>query len=420
MTAAPRRHLISGRSFGLLAAVALLLFTFATGNAVAADDPPKLDARAWTVIDARTGEVLAEKNADKHLPMASTTKMMTAYLAMKNLNLAKKYPAADYQAEPAESLMGLEPGQMVTGKDLLYGLILLSGNDAAVTLAEAISGTEKKFVGLMNRTALRLGLEDTSYENPVGLDGPQHYTSARDLATLGQDLMALPRFRPIAGARTATLNSYDPPIEIESLDDFLLNNSWARGIKTGHTTKAGYVLASDGRRRATELIGAVIGTPTELARDAETVKLLDYGFSLYTKQVPIRQKKPAARVSVKYQGEDLALISPVSVRIGTREGQKLVVTRDIPDEVEGSVKKGDLVGSATVTVDGDQIATVKLLAARSVEEASLIEKLKGQVIFLIIGLLVVLFAILGVVALIRHRREARTRSRLRRVTRRTR
>ncbi|MGA7396734.1 MAG: D-alanyl-D-alanine carboxypeptidase family protein [Solirubrobacterales bacterium] len=401
-------------------AAAIVLVALTAGGIAAAASPPKLDAKAWALIDARTGEVLTEKAPDRHLPMASTTKMMTAYLAMKNLNLAKKYPAANYQADPAESLMGLETGQMVSGRDLLYGLILLSGNDAAVTLAEAVSGTEKKFVALMNRTAGRLGLEDTHYENPVGLDGKQHYSSARDLASLGQNLMALPRFRPIASARTATLTSYTPPIEIQTHNDFVLGNAWAKGIKTGHTMKAGYVLASDGRRRATELIGAVIGTPTELARDAETVKLLDYGFSLYNKQVPIRQTKPVVRIPVKYQGEDLAVVSPTSVRIGTRKGEKLQITKDLPDEVEGPVRKNELIGSATVTVDGEKVSTVKLLAARSIAEASLAEKLKGQAIFMIISLLIVLFAILGLVALIRHRREARMRGRLRRVTRRRR
>jgi len=422
LTAAPGRHLIYRWIVGCAFMVAAVLFalTMSGSSATAATKPPKLDAKAWAMIDARTGEILAEHDSDRHLPMASTTKMMTAYLAMKNLNLARKYPAADYQAEPAESLMGLEPGQMITGKDLLYGLILLSGNDAAVTLAEAVSGSEKKFVGLMNRTAVRLGLEDTNYENAVGLDGKQHYTSARDLAVLGQDLMELPRFRPIAASRAATLQSYDPPIEIETLNDFVLNNSWARGIKTGHTTAAGYVLASDGRRRATELIGAVIGTPTELARDAESVKLFDYGFSLYRKQVPIRPSQPVIELPVKFQDEDLALVSPRAVRIGVRKGEDLVVTPEVPDEIEGPIKKGELIGSATVTVNGDTISTVKLKAARSVEEASLIDKAKGRVIFLVVALLILLSAIIGLVALVKHRREARMRSRLRRVTRRKR
>ena len=397
--------------------LALISLCVWSGSAAKAAEPPVLDAKAWVMIDPRTGDVLAEENADEHLPMASTTKMMTAYLALKNLPLNEEFPAADYHGDPAESLMGLEAGQMVSVRDLLYGLILLSGNDAAVTLAEAVSGSEKKFVGLMNRTALRLGLEDTSYENPVGLDGKRHYTSARDLARLGQELMAMPRFRPIASARTATLTSYSPPIEITSLDSFLLNNEWAKGIKTGHTEKAGYVLVSDGRRHATELIGAVIGTPTELARDAETVELLDYGFSLYSKRVPVRPRKPVTEVPVKYEDEDLAVVSTRSVRIGVRDDEKLVVTPEVPGEVEGPVAKGDPVGSATVTVDGEPVATVKLLAARSVEQPGFIDKVRGNVVLMLIALLIALSAILGVVVVMRRRHSSRMRKRLRRVTR---
>lgn len=397
-------------------AVVLMAAGF-SGDASAAENPPELDAKSWVVIDARTGDVLAEKAPDEHLPMASTTKMMTAYLALKNLPLNKRFPAADYHGDPAESLMGLEAGQMVSVKDLLYGLILLSGNDAAVTLAEAVSGSERDFVELMNQTAEQLGLEDTSYQNPVGLDGKKHFTSAHDLARLGQVLMAMPRFRPIASARTATLRSYSPPVEIASLDTFLLNNEWAKGIKTGHTMKAGYVLASDGRRRATELIGAVIGAPTELARDAETVKLLEYGFSLYSKEVPIRPGKPVTEVPVKYEDEDLSVVSPRSVRIGVRSDEKLVVTPDLPGEVEGPIAKGDPIGSATVTVDGDPISTVRLLAAESVEKPGLVDKVRGNPALMLIALLIVLSAILCVVVVMRRRHSSRMRKRLRRVTR---
>ena len=270
---------------------------------------------------------------------------------------------------------------------------------------------------LMNRTALELGLEDTSYENSIGLDGRRHYSSAADLATLGRVLMKMPRFRPIAGARTALLKSYSPPLEITTTDDFVLNNDWAKGIKTGHTEKAGYVLVSDGRRRATELIGAVIGTPTELARDAETVELLDYGFSLYTKEVPIRPRRPVVEVPVKYEDEALDLISTKQVRIGVRGDEKLVVTPDVPGEVEGPIAKGDRIGTAAVTVDGERIASVRLLAARSVEEPGLVDKIRGNVALMLIALLVVLSAIILLVAVMRHRRSARMRKRLRRVTR---
>jgi D-alanyl-D-alanine carboxypeptidase (penicillin-binding protein 5/6) len=406
----------AARAVAAVAAALMVAFAFAA-PAAAAENAPKLNAKAWLLIDARTGDALAGKDPDRHLPMASTTKMMTAYLALKRLPLNQRYPAADYEGEPVESLMGLEPGQMVSAKDLLYGLILLSGNDAAVTLAEAVSGTEKRFVALMNRTARRLGLADTSFQNPIGLDGPRHYTSARDLARLGQVLMEMPRFRPISAARTALLRSYSPPLEITTLNDFVLLNDWALGIKTGHTEKAGYVLVSDGRRRATELIGAVIGTPTEPARDAETVKLLDYGFSLYTKRVPVRPGRPVASVPVKYEDGDLDVVSTRRVRIGVRDDERLTLTPDLPGEVEGPIAEGEPVGRAIVAVDGERIATVRLLAARAVEEPTLADRLRENPLVPIAVLLVAGFAILGVVAALRRRRTSRMRKRLRSVSR---
>jgi D-alanyl-D-alanine carboxypeptidase (penicillin-binding protein 5/6) len=409
----------AGRIFLLVTVLAALLTaTFAVG--AHAGRPPNLDAKAWTVIDARTGEELAGSKQDRHLPMASTTKLMTAYLAIRSLPMTEKLTAGDYDAIPGESLMGLEAGQRVSVRDLLYGLIMLSGNDAAVTLAEAVSGSEKKFVKKMNATAVKLGLNDTHYDNPIGLDGENHYSSARDLASLGRTLMQMPRFRPIAGSRTAKLRSYDPPLEIETINHFVLDNAWAKGIKTGHTTKAGYVLTSDGRRRATELIGAVIGTPTEESRDVETVKLLDYGFSLYKKDVPVKLGKPVVDIPVKYNDEDLALVSSRPVRIGLRKGETAVVIPDVPSEVEGPIAQDTRIGRATVTVNGDLIASVPLFSATAVKKPTVIDKLVDDVLLLVVALVLLVFAILGLMVLVRHRRQSSTRKRLRRVTRRTR
>jgi D-alanyl-D-alanine carboxypeptidase (penicillin-binding protein 5/6) len=352
--------------------------------------------------------------------MASTTKMMTAYLTMKRLPLSRIVQAADYAPIPGESLMGLTAGQRVSVRDLLYGLILLSGNDAAVTLAEAVSGTVPRFVRLMNRTAANLGLDGTSYENPVGLDAPSQFSTATDLASLGRVLMRMPRFRKIASSREATLTSYRPPVEIATLNNFVADNYWARGIKTGRTLDAGYVLASDGRREATELIGVVMGTPSEAARDAETVELMDYGFSLYEKRVPVRTQRPAARVDVRFEESDLAVFGERPVRIGVREGERLTVVRSLPDEVEGPVARNEKVGTATVLLDGQRIARVDLLAGRSVAEPSTGDRILGAATGNLLPLVLALLVILSVVLLVRHQRARRARSRMRRIGRRAR
>jgi len=386
----------------------------------APDRGPRLDAKGWIVIDARTGQPLAGQAVNRHLPMASTTKMMTAYLAIRNLPLGRKVKAVRYEPDPAESLMGLEPGQTVSVRDLLYGLMLLSGNDAAVTLSRAVSGSEARFVALMNRTARRLGLDDTHYDNPVGLDGPSHYTSAADLARLGRVLMGIPRLRKIVGSREAVLTSYRPPLTIETTDSFLRDNPWARGIKTGHTLSSGYTLASDGRRKATELIGAVIGTPSEEARNSETVRLLDWGFSLYEKKVPVKVGRPVATIPVRYEDQGLPVLSRRRVRIGIREGERLSVATDLPTEVEGPLLAGKELGFATVSLDGKPFARVPLFAGRTIEEPTVVDRLLGNPLWIGALLGLAFFAILGLLLLVRRRREDSTRKRLKRVLRKTR
>jgi D-alanyl-D-alanine carboxypeptidase (penicillin-binding protein 5/6) len=232
--------------------------------------------------------------------------------------------------------------------------------------------------------------------------------------------MAMPRFRPIAAARTATLRSYNPPIEIETGNEFVRDNPWAIGIKTGHTLKAGYVLASDGRRRATELIASVMGAASETARDAETVELLDYGFSLYDKRVPIRTKRPVARVPVRFEDRDLPVISPRSIRIGVREGESLELSTDLPEEVEGPIRKGERIGSATVRLDGEVVGRVPLLSGRKVAEPGIFDRAVEAVTSNRVYILIGLSAILVLLLLYRRHKEREMRTRLARAGRRRR
>src|ERR1044072_6870930 len=253
----------------------------ATGPADAA--APRLEARAWALIDARTGDVLASHAGQRQLPLARTTKMMTAYVAMKELPLKRMVRAAPYDAIYGESLLELLPGQRVSVRDLLYGLILRSGNDATYDLALAAAGSEPRFVREMNRYAAALGLVDT------------HYSSALDLATLARRLLRIPAFARIAAARSAELRSLRPSRRIETLNDFLLAEPWATGVKTGHTFGAAYVLVGSGERKGVELISAVLRTWTESARDLETARLLEYGFSRSPERTPARLGEGAGR-----------------------------------------------------------------------------------------------------------------------------
>jgi serine-type D-Ala-D-Ala carboxypeptidase (penicillin-binding protein 5/6) len=366
-------RVLGPRRLGAILVAALTLL--ATGSATAAEPP--VDARAWTLIDARSGDVLVSHAAGRRLPIASTTKLMTAYVALRELPLDRIVRAAPYSALYGESLLELRPGERVSVRDLLYGLILRSGNDAAQDLALAAAGSQDRFVAEMNRYAAALGLPDTRYANPIGLDEPGNYSSAADLAVLARRLLRDPAFAQIADARTARLRSLRPPRRIETLNDLLLRAPWATGVKTGHTFGAAYVLVASGQREGVKLISVVIGAPTETERDLASLRLLEYGFSRYARRVPVRAGQVLADAEVRYSGDELALRAGRGVAVGLRRDQRLSLAVRAPAEVEGPLRRGTPLGRATVFVDGRRAAAVALRAAHGVPEASALDRIQS-------------------------------------------
>ncbi|HEY1355575.1 MAG TPA: D-alanyl-D-alanine carboxypeptidase family protein [Solirubrobacterales bacterium] len=364
---------------------------------------PQFDARAWALIDAHTGAVLASHAAHKSLPIASTTKMMTAYVTLHDLPLDKVVRAVPYHPIYGESLLGLRTGQRISVRDLLYGLILRSGNDAAHNLAVAAAGSDARFVREMNRHAAALGLSDTHYGNPVGLDEKGNYSSAYDLTTLGRRLLENHAFAKIADSRTAVLHSVHPERRIETIDDFLLEVPWANGIKTGHTFAAQYVLVGAGRRKGVQLISAVIGVWTAEDRDLDTRRLLEYGFSLYHQRHPVRAGQVLARSDIRYQDEALPLRAARSVKVGVRRGQRASVSVRAPREVEGPIRRGAALGTATVSVGGMRVAKVPLRAAHAIAEASVLDKARSLVADNAVWLALALSAILIAAVFLRRR-----------------
>ena len=390
-------------------ALATVLALLAFGAVPAAAKPPRLDARAWALIDARSGDVLASHAAARRLPVASTTKLMTAYVAMKGLPLRRKVRAAPYYAIYGESLLGLGAGQRVSVRDLLYGLILRSGNDAAHALAVAAAGSQRRFVRRMNRRAAALGLSDTHYANPIGLDEAGNYSSALDLTALSRRLLRMPAFARIADSRGALLRSLSPPLRIATRNTLLLREPWATGVKTGHTFGAGYVLVGSGRRKGAELISAVLGAPSEANRDLESLRLLDYGFSRYRKRVPVRAGEEVASPAIAFSGGELPLRAARTLVVGVRRGERLRVAVRAPGEVEGPIRRGAVLGRAIVYVDGLRAAATPLRAGRAVPEASALDRARsfaaGHPIFTGLGLF---SAILVGVAILRRRRRRGT------------
>jgi D-alanyl-D-alanine carboxypeptidase (penicillin-binding protein 5/6) len=368
-----------------------------SGGAAGAE--PRIAAKAWILIDARDGEVLASKGAGRRLPIASATKLMTAYLALKKLKPDQKVTAAGYQPiASAEILLGLRAGEKMTARDLLYGLLLPSANDAAHTLAVGISGSEAAFVTQMNTAAQSLGLEDTSYANPIGLDDPNNYSSAQDLVSLADRLLENRLFARIVDTPAATLQSGDRPRRVTARNQLLLDEAFINGVKTGHTIGAGYVLVGSGTRDSTQLISAVLGAPSEPARDAETLELMDYGFSLYRTSVPVEQGDELAASELDYRRGDLPLVANDEVRVRTREGETVDTEVEAPDEVSGAVERGEELGRVTITVDGEPAASTPLVASRSEEAASLLDKAVATVLnpitLLVLGAIVIVVGLL--------------------------
>jgi serine-type D-Ala-D-Ala carboxypeptidase (penicillin-binding protein 5/6) len=380
---------------------ALLLAALLAAAPAAAAKPPQLDARAWALVDARSGEVLASHAVTRRLPIASTTKLMTAYVALHELPLDRVVRAAPYEAEYGESLLELRRGQRISVRDLLYGLILRSGNDAAYDLARAAAGSERRFVGQMNRYAAALGLADTHYANPIGLDQRGNHSSAGDLAALTRRLLRIPVFARIAASRSAELRSLRPPRRIETINELLDMAPWVNGVKTGHTFGARYVLVGAGRRKGVELIAAVVGTETDEDRFDDTLALLEYGFSRYRRRVPVHVGQPLAEPAIRYSGGELPLRAARTVAVGLRRGQRLTVAVRAPREVEGPIGRGARLGRAIVRVGGLRAASVPLRAGRAVAAASTLDRVRSFATDNLLWIVAALSAILIAAAALR-------------------
>ncbi len=324
---------------------------------------------------------------------------MTAYLALKKLKPNQMIAAPTYHpSASAEIELGLRPGERLRVRDLLYGLLLPSASDAAETLAVGVSGSVPAFVTAMNQAAQRLGLTDTSYANPIGLDDPDNYSSARDLVTLAAILLRNPLFARIVNTPSATLHSGDHPRQVTSRDTLLSEVPWINGVKTGHTLGAGYVLVGSGTQNSTTLISAVLGAPDEPTRDADTLKLLQYGFSLYHPVQPVRKGQELADPKLDYRSDHLSLVARDALPVNVRQGQHVATRVTAPDEVSGAVQEGQVLGHVRVTVDGKPAAASPLVASRSIGAATTFDKAisaaKNPIVLLLLGAIVILVGLL--------------------------
>jgi serine-type D-Ala-D-Ala carboxypeptidase (penicillin-binding protein 5/6) len=391
-----------------LVALAVALVLALPGSAAARDCPDTVDAANAIVVEVSTGEVACQRAAHQRRPVGSAVKLMTALLTLEQADLDDTFTASGYRPIPVESQIGLIPGERMTVRDLMRGLLAESGNDAAMTLAEGVAGSERAFVRRMNRRARRLGLRDTRYGNPIGLDEEGAHSSAHDLVKLATLLRSKPFFRRTVNSPTVVLTSGDHPRRFANRNDLVRTVKWVNGVKTGHTRGAGYVLVGSGRKNGIQVVSAVLGTPSEAARDADTLALLSFGRRAF-QRITAAPEGAGVGVSVpiRYRrGAELELVvGPNGERTVVPRGRRDSVTiRPIrrPREVQGPIAAGAELGEAEVLQDGRRIATVPLVASAEVPAAGLAQRTKSW--FTRPLAVVLAFAVLSATVLLARRR----------------
>ena len=391
------------RACRLTVAVAAVLAA-AAAPASAAESPPRVpNAQAAIVVDARDGTVMFAKRPDAERSIASTTKLMTALLALERAKPDDVFTAPAYNAMPAESRINLRPGEQMTVHDLLEALLLESANDAAVTLAEGVSGSRAAFVEDMNARAAELGLEHTSYANPIGLDEPGNHSSAGDLATLTRVLLRRPRFARIVDMPEAELDSGVHPRVVENRNDLVATYPWVSGVKTGYTADAGNVLvgAANGPG-GVRVISVVLGEPTEGARDQDTLSLLRWGLARFHRVRVLDPRRMLAQADIRYRDSTARLVARRAAVLTIRDGEHIRRRVNAPDEVEGPLEAGVRVGTVTVLIDGRPARRVALVTAEEVPGAGTLRVLLswlGLPLTLILVVAILVAAVLAVLKL---------------------
>jgi D-alanyl-D-alanine carboxypeptidase (penicillin-binding protein 5/6) len=371
----PLRRVIAGP----LAAFAAVLATAPAATAqiddVSAARAPSVGAPSAIVIDARTGERLWARRPDDRRAIASTTKLMTAMITLQRTDPGDVFAMPPYPISAAESQLGLHTGERMTVHDLLRAMMLPSANDAAYDLAVNIGGSKSGFVRLMNQRARSLGLTETHYSTPVGLDDPGNYSSARDLVKLASLDLGNKTFARVVNLGSARLRSGSHPRTVLNRNDLVRRYSFVDGVKTGHTGQAGYVLVGAAHRGGARVVSAVLGTPSEGARDADSLALLRWGLGQFRRSTPVVARKAYARAAVRWHDDQkVDLVAARTVRLTVRRGMKVTRRVDHPQEVEGPLAKGSRVGTIRVIYRGHVVRTVALVTASPVQGASFLQK----------------------------------------------
>jgi D-alanyl-D-alanine carboxypeptidase (penicillin-binding protein 5/6) len=333
-----------------------------------------MSAPSAILINLESGTVFFERNTDTRRAMASTTKIMTAILVLERLKLNTKVTASARAEATNESQMDLRQGEVRTVKELLEGLLVDSANDAAVALAEACSGNVEAFVSQMNAKANELGLKNTHFTNPHGLDASGHYSSARDLATLARYAMKNPEFCTLVKTHSCSIPgpSGGTARTLTNTNLLLDKADWVTGVKTGFTDDAGYCLVASGTKNGVSVLSVVLGESSSEARWHDSEDLLEYGFAKCRLVTVIDKGKAVALADVPdVPGEKLKLVTSQPLEVNLSPGDKMVITIKLDRTLKLPVRAGDAFGTLKITAGGSTLDSVELLADRSYERPNL-------------------------------------------------
>lgn len=367
----------------LLIVWSFICFSFVAQAVVIIPPAPSVAAKGYILLDANTGDVIAEQNADMQLAPASLTKIMTMYvigqeLQAGNIALTDEVIISENawaKNFPDSSKMFIEVGTRVSVSDLMHGIVVQSGNDACVAMAEHIAGSEEAFASMMNAHAAKLGMTSTNFVNAHGLHDSQHFTSPRDMAVLSRALIKdNPEEYELYSKKEFTYNNIRQYNRNSLLWDKALS---VDGIKTGHTSDAGYSLITSATQGDMRLISVVMGTDSERARKVENKKLLRYGFRFFESISPYQAGHSFVAHRI-YMGDrktiDLGITQDVALTIPRGQAKNLKANYIIDRHLEAPLKKGEVVGVLSLEIDNETIADYPLVALQDVNEGGMFDK----------------------------------------------
>ena len=342
--------------------------------------PPQLAATSYVLMDANTGEIIVQHNADEQLPPASLTKMMTAYIAevqlkSGNLQLSDEVLISEKAWRKQGSKMWVEWNTKVTIEDLLRGIIIQSGNDASIAMAEHIAGDEDVFAQLMNQYAAQLGMQNTTFKNSTGWPAEGHLSTANDLALLARAIIYHdPQLYKLYAEESFEYNGIKQP----NRNSLLRDDPSVDGLKTGHTEEAGYCLVASAKKKDTRFISVVMGTKSSSARSSESKKLLNYGFSFFESATLVASYEALHNARVwkgTSESVNIGLLEPINKTIQKGTSSLHEIQLVIDPTLTAPILKGEVLGKLTITLEGKVVHEQSVVALDNVPEAGFFKRL---------------------------------------------